>query len=119
MELSSPRFKATAVTLGFSVWFFILSSAFGLFSIEALLIFITIAFAITQLFAVKLSGVLDIFAIFNTKFFLGALYVLVISAYGILFRILKIDLLRISNTKKKSYWLEIEQLKDSRIYKQY
>jgi len=34
MELSSQRFKALAVTAGFSLWFFIITSATGLFSIE-------------------------------------------------------------------------------------
>ena len=40
MELSSPRFKAAAVTAGFSLWFFIISSSIGLFSIEVFAIFV-------------------------------------------------------------------------------
>jgi len=73
---------------------------------------------LTQIFAAKLSGALDIFAKINTKIFLGLLFVTIISLYGILFRILRIDLLRI-NSNSDSYWLEIENLKDARIFKQY
>ena len=76
MELSSPRFKALAVTAGFSLWFFIISSATNLFSIEAFTIFVLITISITQIFAIKLSKALDIFAIINTKVFLGILFVL-------------------------------------------
>ena len=67
MELSSPRFKAMAVTAGFSLWFFIISSATGLFSFEAFAIFVAITISITQIFAFKLSKALDIFAIINTS----------------------------------------------------
>ena len=73
MELSSPRFKAAAVTAGFSFWFFIISSFIGLFSIEAFVIFVAITISITQIFAFKLSKALDIFAIINIKIFLGIL----------------------------------------------
>jgi len=71
-----------------------------------------------QFMSIKVSSALDIFAIYNTKFFLGILFVFVISLYGIFFRVLRIDLLR---TKKHngSYWLDMEQLKQSRILRQY
>jgi len=71
-----------------------------------------------QFLSIKVSEALDIFAIYNTKFFLGILFVFVISLYGIFFRVLRIDLMR---TKKKndSYWLEMEQLKPQRILKEY
>jgi len=71
-----------------------------------------------QFMSVKVSGALDIFAIYNTKFFLGILFVFVISLYGIFFRVLRIDLLR---TKKQNgtYWLEMEQLKPERNLKEY
>lgn len=118
MELSSPRFKAMAVTAGFSLWFFIISSALGLFSFEIFAVFVLGTFIVTQIFSFKLSSALDIFAIFNTKFFLGILFVLVISIYGIVFRVLRIDLLR-KKRQNKSYWLKMEQLKESRIFKQY
>jgi len=39
MQTSSPRFKSLAVTAGMSFWFFIISNAVGLFSIEVFLIF--------------------------------------------------------------------------------
>ncbi len=118
MELSSPRFKALAVSAGFTFWFFILTSIFGVFKLEYLLIFVAIVFPLMQFMSVKVSGALDIFAIYNTKFFLGILFVFVISLYGIFFRVLRIDLLR---TKKQNdtYWLEMEQLKPERDLKEY
>jgi len=118
MELSSPRFKALAVSAGFTFWFFIITSIFGVFTLEYFAIFIVIVFPLMQFLSIKVSSALDTFAIYNTKFFLGLLFVFVISLYGIFFRILRIDLLR---TKKQngSYWLGMEQLKQSRILRQY
>ena len=55
---------------------------------------------------------------FSIEIFLGALFVLVISIYGILFKFLKIDLLRLKE-QPDSYWLDIEETKDNRIGKQY
>ena len=118
MELSSPRFKALAVTAGFSLWFFIISSATGLFSVDAFAIFIAITIALTQIFALKLSKALDIFAIINTKIFLGILFICVVSLYGIFFRVLRIDLLRFKK-QGTSYWLEIDKIKQSTSVKQY
>ena len=118
MELSSQRFKALAVSAGFTFWFFIITSIIGVFTLEYFIIFIAIVFPLMQFMSIKVSCALDIFAIYNTKFFLGILYVTVISLYGIFFRMLRIDLLR---TKKHngSYWLDMEQLKPSRILKEY
>ena len=118
MELSSARFKALAVTAGFSLWFFIISSATSLFSIEAFTIFVLITISITQIFAIKLSKVLDIFAIINTKIFLGILFIFVVSLYGIFFKILRVDLLRLKK-QSTSYWLDIDKIKQSTIFKQY
>ena len=118
MELSSPRFKATAVTAGFSLWFFIISSATGLFSIEAFVIFVAVTISITQIFALKLSKALDVFAIINTKIFLGIMFVFVMSLYGIFFKVLRIDLLRLKK-QSSSYWLDTDKIKQSTIFKQY
>ena len=118
MELSSPRFKSIAVTAGFSFWFFVISSAIGLFYFEALAIFVVITISITQIFALKLSKALDIFAIINTKIFLGILFVFVISLYGIFFKVLRIDLLRLKK-QSSSYWLDIDKIKQSTVFKQY
>ena len=118
MELSSPRFKGLAVTAGFSFWFFIITSTVGLFSFEALAVFVVTTLIITQIFAVKLSKGLDIFAIINTKIFLGILFIFVVSLYGIFFRVLRIDLFRLKK-QKLSYWLEIDKIKQSTISKQY
>ena len=117
MELSSPRFKSIAVTSGLSFWFFIITSATGYFSLELLVVFVVSILIITQVLSSKISKGLDIFAIINTKIFLGVLFVFVIAIYGILFKLLKIDLLRLKN-KKDTYWLEIEKT-DYRIRKQY
>ncbi len=118
MELSSARFKALAVTAGFSLWFFIISSAINLFSIEAFAIFVLITASITQIFAIKLSKALNIFAIINTKIFLGILYIFVVSLYGIFFKILRVDLLRLKK-QSASYWLDTDKIKQSTIFKQY
>ena len=118
MELSSPRLKGFAVTAGFSFWFFVITNSIGLFSLELMLSFIIILGLFTQIFSKKLSKVLDAFAIFNTKVFLGILFVFLISFYGLTFKILRIDLLRLKK-EKNTYWLEMEQLKKARIYKQY
>tara|TARA_B110000438_G_scaffold297141_1_gene343038 strand:+ start:1734 stop:2090 length:357 start_codon:yes stop_codon:yes gene_type:complete len=118
METSSSRFKSLALTAGFSFWFFIISSSFGFFSIEILFIFSTSTLILTQIFAKKISKGLDIFAIINTKIFLGILFVAVISIYGIFFKLLQIDLLRLKK-QNNSYWLNIEQTKSDRIRKQY
>ena len=118
MQPSSPRFKSIAVSAGLTFWFFIISSTAGFFSLEILLLFMGIIFSVTQIFTKKISKGLDIFAIINTKIFLGILFIFIISIYGILFRLLKIDLLRLKK-QKNSYWLDVEQTKPDRIRKQY
>ena len=118
MELSSPRFKALAVTAGFSFWFIIITTGIGVFSFELLGIFVAITITITQIFSVKLSKGLDIFAIINTKIFLGILFIFVVSLYGIFFKILKIDLLRLKK-QSSSYWLDLDDIKQSTVFKQY
>ena len=73
---------------------------------------------ITQIFVNKISKGLDVFAIINTKIFLGILFCTVISIYGILFKLLQIDLLRLKK-QDNTYWLDVEQTKPHRIRKQY
>ncbi len=118
MNVSSPRFKSLAVTAGLSFWVFIISSSTGIFSIEIFVVFVISILIITQVFAKKISKGLDIFAIINTKIFLGILFCTVIAIYGILFKLLQIDLLRLKK-QNDSYWLDIEQSKPHRIRKQY
>ncbi len=118
MDLSSPRFKSLTVSAGFSFWFFIIITAAGMFSFELLVGFILLILLLTQIFAVKLAKGLDIFAIINTKIFLGILFIFVMSVYGILFKILRIDLLR-SKKQSMSYWLNIDEIKQSTIFKEY
>ncbi len=118
MNASSPKFKSLAVTAGLSFWFFIITSSISLFSIELMLTFVTSILIITQIFAKKISKVLDIFALINTKIFLGVLFITMISIYGILFRLLQIDLLRLKK-QNNSYWLDIEETKPYMIRKQY
>jgi|TARA_B110000263_G_scaffold56194_1_gene47739 glycosyltransferase involved in cell wall biosynthesis len=118
MQLSSPRFKSVAVTAGLTFWFVIITTAIGIFSLEFLLIFSSLIFAITQIFSYKVSKGLDALAIFNTKIFLGALFIFVISIYGILFKLLRIDLLRLK-THKETFWLDVDETKPERIRKQY
>ncbi|MDC0199431.1 hypothetical protein OAJ83_01070 [Candidatus Nitrosopelagicus sp.] len=118
MKLSSPRFKSIAVTAGLTFWFFIITSTTGYFSYEVLLIFSISILAITQIFSYKISKGLDKFAIFNTIVFLGLLFIFMISIYGILFKLLRIDLLRLKKNKE-TYWLDIEETNSQRIVKQY
>jgi hypothetical protein len=118
MDASSPRFKSLAVTAGLSFWFFIITQSTGIFSIEIFSAFVISGIIITQIFAKKISKGLDIFAIINTKIFLGILFGLVISLYGILFKLLRIDLLRLKK-QKNSYWLDVEETKSNKIRKQY
>jgi len=118
MELSSPRYKALAVTFGFSFWFFIITTSMKSFSIEFFVVFVIGSLILTQIFALKLNKILDIFAKFNTKIFLGLLFISIFSIYGIVFRILRIDLLR-TTKQKESYWLEMDILEDKRLFKQY
>ena len=118
MEHSSSKFKALAVSAGLSFWFFIISSITGMFSIEAMLLFILAIVIVSQIFAIKLSKALDVFAIINTKIFLGILFIFVVSTYGIIFRLLKIDLLRFK-TRKETYWLDTNDFKSGKISKQY
>ena len=118
MQTSSPRFKSLAVTAGLSFWFFIITTSFGIFSIETLIGFIAVVLTITQIFTKKISKGLDIFAIINTKIFLGILFSTVISLYGILFRLLRVDLLRLKK-QNDTYWLNVEQTEPDKIRKQY
>ena len=118
MEHSTSRFKALAVSAGFSFWFFIITSVTGIFSIEIMLSFILAIVIVSQIFAVKLSKALDVFAIINTKIFLGILFIFLISLYGILFRFLRIDILRLKK-QKVTYWLDTGDFKSNKISKQY
>ena len=71
-----------------------------------------------QLLALKVTNALNIFTVFNTKVFLGFLFISIISIYGLLFKILQIDLLRLKK-QKNTYWLTIEEPKNNRILKGY
>jgi len=71
-----------------------------------------------QILSLKLSKALNYFAIINTKIFLGLLFVTLISTYGVFFRILQIDLLRLKK-QHDSYWLTMKTLDEKRIFKQY
>jgi len=107
MQASSSRFKSLAVTSGFSFWFLIITLSMGLFSIEYFAIFVGIVFTITQIFVKKISKGLNIFAIINTKIFLSILFVFVITIYSVLFKLLRIDLLRLKQ-QNNTYWIKIE-----------
>jgi hypothetical protein len=118
MKQTSSRIKALTVSIAFTLWFYIGTSIFDVFSFPILIIFAIGIFTIFQILASKISDFLNIFAIFNTKIFLGVLFVFVISLYGICFKILKIDLLRLKNNND-TYWLEMKDINEERIFKQY
>jgi len=118
MEFSSPRLKALTVTIGISFWLIVLMWNLDIFSLELYLGIVAIIFTTFQILSLKVSKALDVFAIYNTKIFLGILFCTVISIYGILFRLLRIDLLRLKK-QDGTYWLDVEQTKPYRIGKQY
>ena len=119
MQLSSPRFKSLAVTAGLIFWFTIITTGIGSFSFEYLLIFASVVLVVTQIFTYKVSRALNVFAIYNTKIFLGILFIFVISIYGILFKLIRIDLLRLNVNDNETHWLDIEKSKKEKIRKQY
>ena len=118
MQISPPRSKALVVSAGLSFWFFIIINASGFFSIEIILSFVLGIIAVSQIFAIKLSKVLDTIAVVNTKVFLGILFIFLVSIYGIVFRLLRIDLLRLKK-HKETYWLNPNDSKSNKISKQY
>jgi len=118
MRGSSERFKAFAVSAGMTLWFFIITSALGFFKIEYFVLFVIVIFSLTQILAKKISYFLEVFGIFNTKIFLSLLFIFVISLYGIFFKILRIDLLRLKK-QEDTYWLEMKSNEGEHIFKQY
>ena len=72
------------------------------------MIFVAILAITTQILAGKLASALEAFAAINTKIFLGILFVFVMSLYGIFFKILRIDLLRMRGKDQHTYWLPME-----------
>lgn len=117
MNLTSPRVKALSVSIGISIWVFVLTMLTKTFSIEYYILFLIAIFSITQVFAKKISRGLNIFAIINTKIFLSIIFIFAISFYGTFFRILGIDLLRLKRNNN-TYWLKIVKTEE-RILKQY
>ncbi len=117
-NMESSRFKAIFVSTGISLWFFIITTALGIFTIEIFVIFSSLIFIVTQIFTKRISKYLEIIGIANTKIFLTILFTFVISIYGILFRALRIDLFR-TKEQNSTYWLEMERFKVEQIRKQY
>lgn len=109
----STRIKAAIVCLGCSFWFFVVTSAIGVFSFYLLILFVIPVFAVTQIFSKKLERILDYIAIINTRIFLGLLFVFVISVYGIIFKVLRIDLLR---NNESPAWLSVQNNTEEKQY---
>ena len=108
-DLPSTRFKALTVTAGFSLWFFIITSATDTFTWEIFASFVVALLAATQILAQKLTKALEAFAAINTKVFLGIVFIFVFSVYGLCCRLLRIDLLRLKRDPGQStYWLPME-----------
>ena len=117
-EIIFYSFQINCGNCGLTFWFVILTSTIGYFSYEFLIIFSISILTLTQIFAYKVSKGLDKFAIFNTIVFLGILFIFIMSIYGILFKLLRIDLLRLKKNKE-TYWLDVEETTSERIVKQY
>ena len=107
-----------SLATGLTFWFFVITNSLGIFSIEFFVVFVGVVFVVFQILAIKVSKILDYVAIFNTKIFLGILFIAVISFYGIFFKLLRIDLLRLKQ-QNNSYWLDNEETQLFQIRKQY
>ena len=103
----NPRLKSFAVTAGLSFWFYVFTASASLFDVWYLLAFAAAVLAATQAFATRVSRGLDIVAIVNTVAFLGLLFVTLISLYGLLFRALRVDLLRARGGTGSTHWLRL------------
>ena len=103
----NPRLKSLAVTGGLSFWFYVITASAGVFDIWYLLAFAASVLAATQVFASRVSRGLDIVAIVNTAVFLGLLFATLISLYGLLFRALRVDLLRTQSKGQGTHWLPL------------
>lgn len=104
----NPRLKSLAVTAGLSFWFYVFTASAGVFDVWYLLAFAAAVLAATQAFASRVSRGLDIVAIVNTVAFLGLLFVTLISLYGLLFRALRVDLLRArGGADRGTHWLRL------------
>lgn len=104
----NPRLKSLAVTAGLSFWFYVFTASAGVFDVWYLLAFAGAVLAATQAFASRVSRGLDIVAIVNTAVFLGILFATLISLYGLLFRVLRVDLLR-TRGDTDTYWLPLHE----------
>lgn len=109
---TTPRIKAITVTVGISFWVIVLTTITDTFKIELIIPFVVILATLSQIFSVKLERVLNIFAKYNSIFFLGIVFVTLISIYGILFKLLRIDLLRLKK-QEKTYWLNYDIIAQS------
>ena len=108
-DLPSTRLKALTITAGFSLWFFIITSATDTFTWEIFAIFVIVLLMATQILAQKITRVLEVFAAINTKVFLGIAFIFVFSVYGLCCRLLRIDLLRLKQDPgQATYWLPME-----------
>ena len=102
----NPRLRSLAVTAGLSFWFYVLTSAAGVLEPWHLLAFASAVLAATQAFPSRVSRGLDMVAVANTAAFLGLLFATLISLYGLLFRALRVDLLRArGGGREGTYWL--------------
>ena len=118
MKVSSNSFKAVTVSAAISFWYFIISSIVGFFTFETFIIFVVSIFLVTQIIKSKITGFLDILTLFNTKLFLGIIFLTTFTLFGILLKLLRVDLLR-KNKQEKSYWLHYDQSPKSTPLKQY
>lgn len=105
----NPRLKSLAVTAGLSFWFYVIASSAGVLEPWHLLAFASAVLAATQAFPSRVSRGLDAVAIVNTAVFLGLLFATLISLYGLLFRALRVDLLRTRRAGGGTYWLPLHE----------
>ena len=108
------RAKAAAVASGASFWFAVLYWSAGQSDLWPVAAFAAAAFGLALPLARRISGALDAAAAVHSAVFLGAVFVALISLYGMYMRLLRIDLL--GRSEAGTYWRPREKHDPRRQY---
>ncbi len=108
------RAKAAAVASGASFWFAVLYYSAGQADFWPVAAFAAAAFGLALPLARRIQGALDAIAAANSALLLGAVFVTLVSLYGIYMRLLRIDLL--GRSEAGTYWVQREKPDPRRQY---
>lgn len=114
MKGSSDRAKAAALAAGASFWFALLYYSAGPAEPWGPAAFAAAAFGLAMPLAGRVSGALGAVAAANLALLLGAVFVTLVSLYGIYMRLLRIDLL--GRAGAETYWVRRENHDPRRQY---